>query len=97
MNRRRNPFPILFLLIGGICCLIFAPAADKTEQGTILGIGVILLWFLSTVIVPALWGDALCKRFGEKWGMIIAYAPLWLPLLLALTAGLCASLSGRRF
>ena len=59
-----------------------------------LGIGLIMLWFLSTIVIPALFGDALTRRFGETWGMIFAFAPLWLPLLLALTAKLWMPLFG---
>jgi hypothetical protein len=77
-NSKSRAVAMLFLIILGLCALIFAP-----------GPGSILLWFLSTIIVPALWGDALCRRFGKKWGMIVAFAPLWVAFLLILIGGLC--------
>jgi hypothetical protein len=72
---------MLLLAIGVVAAMIFGGV-----QG--LGIGLILLWFIFTIVFPALCGDALTKRFGETWGVILAFAPLWLPLLLALLAWL---------
>jgi len=59
-----------------------------------LVIGSLVLWYLATMVIPVLWGETLCRRFGPKWGMIIAFAPLWVPIVLGLSAGLWMSLFG---
>jgi len=78
---KSDPRAMLILAILAIALMIFGGS-----QGLIGGC--LLLWYLSTVIVPGLWAESLCRRFGSKWGMIIALAPLWLPIVVALSAGL---------
>jgi hypothetical protein len=84
---RTDPRLMLILVIFGICGLIFAPKKDKIA-------GAILIWYIFTIIVPAVWGERLVRRFGTKWGMILSYALLWVPILLGLTAGLWLPLFG---
>src|SRR2546422_848699 len=43
---------------------------------------------------PGIWAESLCQRFGSKWGMIIALAPLWVSVVLALSAGLWMPMFG---
>ena len=68
---------LLLLAVVAVAGMIFG---DLTG----LGIGLFVLWFLSTMVIPAVFWDALTRRFGETWGTLLAFAPLWLPLLLAL-------------
>jgi membrane-bound ClpP family serine protease len=84
---RTDPRIMLILAIAAIASMIFGGVKD-------LIIGSLLLWFLVTLLIPILWGEGLCRRFGSKWGMIIAYAPLWLPFLLGLSAGLWLPIFG---
>ena len=72
---------MLVLVILAVALMIFGG-----RQGLIGGC--LLLWYLSTVIVPGIWGESLCRRFGSTWGMIIAFAPLWLPVVVALSVRL---------
>ena len=62
-----------------------------------LAIGCLLLWYVASVMIPRIWGDSLSRRFGWKWGMIIAFAPTWLPVVLALTAKLWMPIFGIHF
>jgi hypothetical protein len=84
---KTDPRAGLILIIVGICLLIFAPTEGRIG-------GAVLLWYIGTVIVPALWGQQLAQRFGSNWGLVIAYAPLWVPIVLGLTAGLWLPLFG---
>jgi hypothetical protein len=78
---RSDPRALLVQCIVAVALMIFGG-----RQG--LTVGCLLLWYLSAVVVPSIWGERLCRRFGSAWGTIIAFAPLWLPLLLALSVGL---------
>ena len=72
---RSDPAVALLLIVAGIAEMLFGG-----HQG--LMVGSLMLWFVSTVIFPALCGGWLCRHFGQKWGMGIALAPLWLPVAL---------------
>ena len=84
---RTDPRAMFILAIAAIAYMIFGGV-----KGLI--IGSLLLWFLITIIVPILFVESLCRRFGSKWGMIIAYAPLWVPIILGLSANLWLPLFG---
>jgi len=78
---RSDPRIMLFLAIWAVALMIFGGSRG-------LMLGSLLLWWLATILVPAIWAESLCRRFGSKWGMIIALAPLWVPVVLALSARL---------
>jgi hypothetical protein len=84
---RTDPRAMFILTIASIAYMIFGGV-----KGLI--IGSLLLWFLITILVPIFWGESLCRRFGSKWGMIIAYAPLWVPIAFGLSASLWLPLFG---
>ena len=69
---------MLFLLALGFGMMIFGGKSG-------LGFGALLLWFLSTMLFPALCGGFLCRVFGNTTGAILGAAPIWLPILLAIT------------
>ena len=73
--------PPILLSILAVSVMIFGG-----KEG--LGVGCLILWYVASVMIPRIWGPSLSQRFGWKWGMIIAFAPTWLPLVLALTAKL---------
>ena len=79
---------MLLLAVGAVAAMIFGGVAG-------LWAGLLVLWYLSTMLIPAVFGNALTRRFGGTWGTILAFAPLWLPLMLGLTAKLWMPLFGR--
>jgi hypothetical protein len=78
---RSDPRVMLILVIVALASMIFG-------GGKGIVVGSLLLWYLASIIIPALWGEGLCRRFGPKFGMIIALAPIWLPIALLLSSGL---------
>jgi hypothetical protein len=84
---RSDPRIMIILFIIAVGLMIFG---DKMG---LIG-GFLLLWYISTILIPALWKETLCRHFGSTWGTIIAFAPLWLPILLALSAMLWLPLFG---
>jgi hypothetical protein len=78
---------MLLLAVGTVAGMIFGGTNG-------LWIGLLVLWYLSTMFVPVLCGDALTRWFGDPWGTILALAPLWLPVVLAVTAKLWLPLFG---
>jgi hypothetical protein len=86
---RDDPRIMLLLAVAAVAGMIFGGTAG-------LWIGPLVLWFLFTILVPALWGEGLARRFGDTWGCILAFAPLWVPLVLGLTAKLWLPLFGVR-
>lgn len=77
---RSDPRIMIILFIIAVLIIIFGDRIEKM-------LGSMLLWYLIAFLVPALWAEKLCKRFGSTWGMIIALTPIWLPILLLLTSG----------
>jgi len=76
---RTDPRAIIILAIAAIALMIFGGV-----EGLIFGS--FLLWYLATILIPFLFRESLCRRFGLKWGTIISYAPLWLPFLIGFIA-----------
>jgi hypothetical protein len=76
---RSNPLIGLVLATAGLLTMIFGGS-----KGLIAGS--LLLWYIASVFLPALCGPFLCRQFGSALGMTIAFAPLWLPVLLVLSA-----------
>jgi hypothetical protein len=77
-NPRSDPWVMIFLLALGFGMLFFGG-----RDG--LGPGALILWFLSTILFPAICGGFLCRVFGNIVGTIIAAAPVWVALILAIT------------
>jgi hypothetical protein len=78
---------MLIMVIAAVAFMIFGGV-----QGLVGG--AFVLWYLATMIIPCVYGERLVHRFGTKWGMTIAYAPLWVPIVLGLSAGLWLPLFG---
>jgi hypothetical protein len=84
---RSDPRSMIILIIIAVALMIFG---DKIG---LVG-GSLLFWYIATLLIPALWKETLCRHFGSTWGTIIALLPLWLPILLILSAKLWMPLFG---
>jgi hypothetical protein len=84
---RSDPRIMLLLAVGAVAGMIVGGTNG-------LWIGLLVLWYLSKMLIPALCGDALTRWFGDPWGTILAFAPLWLSVVLAVTAKLWLPLFG---
>jgi hypothetical protein len=69
--------PVAILTITAVASIVFGG-----RQG--LGVGLLLLWCISMVVIPPLFFERLSRRFGAVWGTIIVLAPWWLPVVIAL-------------
>jgi hypothetical protein len=81
-NHRVKFIAIIFQAALAIAIMIFG-------GGEGLVAGFFLLGYIATIIIPEIWGESLCRRFGWKWAMIISFAPLWLPFVLLLLYVAC--------
>jgi hypothetical protein len=74
---RNDPRILLFLAIFAVAIMVFGGRTGLVG-------GSMLLYYLFTIIFPALFYESLCRRFGSNWGTFSAFAPLWLPVVILL-------------